>query len=98
VIDLAAADGGNCELTDVAGPVEHGGVRILPGHDFPSRCPARPAPCTPATSPRSASCWSTTGELDLDLDDEVVAGALLTHDGRGRRTNGPPSCSTGGDA
>ena len=82
VIDIAAADGGNCALTDVAGVVEHQGVRIIPGHDFPSEM-ANEASALYALN-IATFCELLVDEEDglhLDVDDDVVAGALLTHDG-----------------
>ncbi len=82
VIDIAAADGGNCALTDVAGVVEHQGVRIIPGHDFPSAM-ANEASALYALN-IATFCELLVDEEDglhLDVDDDVVAGALLTHDG-----------------
>lgn len=82
VIDLAAADGGNCALTEVGRVVEHEGVRIIPGNDFPSAM-AGEASALYARNV-AAFCELLIDEdrgVHLDLDDEVVAGALLTHDG-----------------
>jgi H+-translocating NAD(P) transhydrogenase subunit alpha len=81
VIDLASADGGNCELTDVAGPVTHGGVRILPGHDLPSQMPGEASALYARNVAAFCELFVTEGDVTLDLDDEVVTGALLTHDG-----------------
>jgi H+-translocating NAD(P) transhydrogenase subunit alpha len=82
VIDLAAADGGNCALTQVGSVVEHGGVRIIPGNDFPSAMPGEAS----ALYARNIAAFcelliDDDHHLNLDLDDEIVAGALLTHDG-----------------
>jgi H+-translocating NAD(P) transhydrogenase subunit alpha len=81
VIDLAAADGGNCELTDVAGEVVHGGVRILPGHDFPSQMPQEASALYARNIQAFLELLVGEDGVAIDLDDEVVAGALLTHDG-----------------
>ncbi len=82
VIDLAAADGGNCELTDVEGPVEHGGVRILPGHHLASSMAAEASAMYANNITSFVELLVTDGQIGLDRDDEVVAGALLTHEGR----------------
>jgi H+-translocating NAD(P) transhydrogenase subunit alpha len=63
VIDLAAADGGNCELTDLAGPVEHHGVRILPGHDLASQMPGEASALYARNILAFSGCWSTDGRL-----------------------------------
>ena len=81
VIDLAAADGGNCELTSLDGPVEHHGVRILPGHDLPSTMPAESSTLYAGNITSFLGLLAPEGEIEIDRDDEVVAGALLTHDG-----------------
>jgi H+-translocating NAD(P) transhydrogenase subunit alpha len=81
VIDLAAADGGNCELTDIAGIVEHGGVRIVPGHDLPSQMAGEASALYARNILAFCALLVSDGALRLDLDDEVVAGALLTHEG-----------------
>lgn len=81
VIDLAAADGGNCELTDTAGVVDHGGVRIIPGHHFPSEMPTEASTMYGRNIAGYCGLLITDGALSVDLDDEVIAGSLLTHDG-----------------
>lgn len=81
VIDLAAADGGNCELTSTEGVVEHGDVRILPGHDLPSTMPAEASTLYANNITSFLGLIAPEGEVTVDLDDEVVAGSLLTHDG-----------------
>ncbi len=82
VIDLAAADGGNCELTSLSGTVEHDGVRIFPGHNLASEM-AGEASAMYANNIVSFVSLLTDdeGALNLDRDDEVVAGSLLTADG-----------------
>lgn len=81
VIDLAAADGGNCALTDAAGEVEHGGVRIIPGQDFPAQMPGEASAVYGRNIANFAGLLVTDGALAVDREDAVVAGALLTHDG-----------------
>jgi H+-translocating NAD(P) transhydrogenase subunit alpha len=81
VIDVAAADGGNCELTELAGPVEHQGVRVLPGHGLASQMPGEASALYARNILAFCGLLVSEGELRLDLDDEVVAGSLLTHAG-----------------
>lgn len=82
VLDLAAADGGNCALTEVGTTVEHRGVRIIPGNDFPSAMAGESS----ALYARNIAAFcellvDDEGQVVLDRDDEIVAGALVTHDG-----------------
>jgi NAD(P) transhydrogenase subunit alpha len=83
VVDLAAATGGNCELTRAGEEVVHHGVLVLG------------PPNLAATVPADASLlyarnvfnllmllWNKkTKELTVPESDEVVAGTLLTHAG-----------------
>ncbi len=62
--------------------MEHAGIRILPGHDLPSEMPAEAS----ALYARNISAFcgllvDDDGAVTIDLDDEVVAGALLTSGG-----------------
>jgi H+-translocating NAD(P) transhydrogenase subunit alpha len=82
VVDVAAADGGNCELTQLAGPVERHGVLIVPGHDLPAQMPAEASALYARNIAAFCGLLVTDGRLALDLDDEVVAGALLTRGGQ----------------
>jgi H+-translocating NAD(P) transhydrogenase subunit alpha len=90
LIDMAAATGGNCALTDGSSEVEHGGVRIVG------------APNLAATMPGEASKLyarnlvaltkllldpEDPGRLQLDTSDEIIEQAMLTH--AGRVTHGP---------
>jgi len=82
IVDLAVEQGGNCELSQPDRDVVHGGVTILG--------PANLA----ATLPHDASAlyarnvWALLqllwkdGKLAVDTADEVIAGCLLTHEGR----------------
>jgi H+-translocating NAD(P) transhydrogenase subunit alpha len=97
VIDVAAADGGNCELTDTSGIVEHGGVRIVPGHDLPSQMPSEASALYARNIQAFCGLLVTDGELRLDLGDEVVAGALLTHAGEVRHQRTAELLGGGGD-
>lgn len=81
VIDLAAADGGNCELTELDRVVEHHGVRIIPGHGMAGSMPGEASRMYGNNIAAFVQLLVADGALHLDLDDEVVAGSLLTHDG-----------------
>ncbi len=83
IIDLAAESGGNCELTQAGEIVDEGGVKIVGPRNLPSEMPA------PASQLYSKNLENLlglmvddeTGELTLNFDDEVIAGACLTHEG-----------------
>ena len=48
----------------------------------PPPCRCTPARCTPATSPACSSLIIADGELTLDFEDEIMADACVTHEGR----------------
>jgi NAD(P) transhydrogenase subunit alpha len=81
VVDLAADSGGNCELTENGKEVVKHGVAILGYSDLPASVPHD------ASSVFARNLLSLLGlvqgkeGLKLDLQDEIIAGALLTHNG-----------------
>ena len=83
VIDLAAETGGNCELTEPGETkVEHG-VTIV----GPIGLPSTMADHASSLYARNVQALlkvmiDDEGELKLDFEDEVIAGACITHDGK----------------
>jgi len=82
IVDLAAADGGNCELSEPDRIVEHGEVRIIPGQLLINSMPGEASALYARNVAALAKLLISDGELDIDLDDEVVGGAVMTHEGR----------------
>jgi NAD(P) transhydrogenase subunit alpha len=84
IVDLAVEQGGNCELSRPGEDVTHGDVLILGPRNLPAETPAD------ASQLYARNVWALIepmledGALKLDLEDEVVDGALLTHDGEVR--------------
>jgi len=88
VVDLAAETGGNVEgvaagrLTEVAVP---GGTVALVGmKDAASRVPVDASRLYSGNITALLGLLASDGEVRVDLDDEVVAGACLTHAGEVR--------------
>lgn len=81
VIDLAAADGGNCELSEPDRVVEHHGVRILPGQGLVNTMPGEASALYARNVLALAKLLVTDGAVHIDLEDEVVGGTVMTHDG-----------------
>lgn len=82
IIDLAAADGGNCELSDPDRVVEHAGVRIVPGQGLVNSMPGEASALYARNVVALVKLIVDEGALRIDLDDEVVAGTVMTHAGR----------------
>jgi NAD(P) transhydrogenase subunit alpha len=82
VIDLAAADGGNCELSEPDRVVEHAGVRIVPGHGLVNTMPGEASALYARNVAALVKLIVADGALHIDVADEVVSGTLMTHEGR----------------
>lgn len=81
VIDLAAADGGNCELSQPDRVVEHGDVRIIPGQTLVNSMPGEASALYARNVLSLVKLLVTEGAVRIDLSDEVVAGTVMTHEG-----------------
>jgi NAD(P) transhydrogenase subunit alpha len=83
IVDLAGESGGNCELTKGGETVvSDNGVKVLAPANLPSDMPAHASQLYAKNVENLlALLVSEEGELALDWDDEIVAGACITHDG-----------------
>lgn len=84
IVDLAVEQGGNCELSRAGEEVIHHGVVILGPADLPSQTPLDASTLYARNVLALVRELVRDGQLALDLDDEIVAGALLTHGGEVR--------------
>jgi NAD(P) transhydrogenase subunit alpha len=83
IVDLAAEQGGNCELTVPGQVVERHGVRIVGYTDLPSRM-ARQSSQLYATNLLRLIEELTPGKdgtMTVNMDDELVRGATVIHEG-----------------
>jgi H+-translocating NAD(P) transhydrogenase subunit alpha len=84
IVDLAAEQGGNCELTEPGKVAEHHGVTIIGYTDLPSRLAAQSSQLY-ATNLRHLLTDLTPekdGRIVVDMEDEVFRGATVV---QGRR-------------
>ncbi len=81
IIDLAAEGGGNCTLTQPGETITHQGVTIHAPLNVPSQVPFHASEMYAKNLLNFMSLFIKDGEIELDLEDEVIAGALLTKDG-----------------
>ncbi len=82
IVDLAAEAGGNCELTVPGRNVEHAGITILGPLNIPSMMPGEASVLYSRNVAGLLDLLiSEDGELVVDFDDEVIAGAGVTHAG-----------------
>ncbi len=82
IVDLAGEAGGNCELSEPGESVIQHDVKIL----APLNVPSTMAEHASALYARNIQALlglmiGDSGELSLDFDDEVIAGACITRGG-----------------
>ena len=83
IVDLAAEQGGNCVLTDPGRVVQHKGVTIIGYTDLPSRMASMSSQLYGATvTALLEELQNDEGQLHVDLDDEVVRGAIVLDRGK----------------
>ncbi len=83
IIDLAVAQGGNCELSKADEEVTHNGVLILGPSNLAASTMPRDSSVLFARNLRALTqLLIQDGELKIDTEDEVIAGSLLTHQGK----------------
>lgn len=81
VVDLAAASGGNCELTVPDTVVTHGEVRIMGPTNLPATMPVDASHLLARTMAAMIEEFTREGNFVPDIEDEIFAGALVSHDG-----------------
>ncbi len=81
IIDLAAEGGGNCTLTQPGKTINHNGVTIHAPLNVPSQVPFHASDMYAKNLFNFMSLFIKEGEMDVDWEDEVITGALLTRDG-----------------
>lgn len=83
IIDLAAEAGGNCELTRAGERVETpNGVLILGPRNLPSTVPYHASQMYSRNIASFLQDLVKNGQLTLSMEDECVAGTLVTHGGK----------------
>jgi len=81
IMDLAAENGGNCELTYPGKVAEVNGVIIDGTLNLPSTMPVHASQLYSKNVISFINHLCPEGEINLNLDDEIISGALFTHDG-----------------
>jgi NAD(P) transhydrogenase subunit alpha len=95
IVDLAAEQGGNCELTEPNEVVVRDGVSIIGYTDLPSRLAAQSSQLY-ATNLRhllTELCPGKDGNVVVDMEDEVIRGATVCTQGETTWPPPPPKLS-----
>jgi NAD(P) transhydrogenase subunit alpha len=81
IVDLAGEAGGNCELSKPGETVIKHGVKILAPLDLPSRLAEHASALYARNVEALLGLMLEEGQLKLDFEDEVIAGACITRGG-----------------
>jgi len=84
VVDIAAAQGGNCELSRPDEIVLHKGVKIIGYTDLASRMGSVASDLYGTNIVNLLDEMGNADGFALDLDNDIIAGCLVVHDGAKR--------------
>ena len=82
IVDVAAEQGGNCELTKPGETVVEGGVKIVGPLNLPASLPYHASEMYARNLFNLLKPAIVKGAVAIDWNDEVFAGAVLTRDGQ----------------
>ena len=81
IVDLAAEQGGNCELTKPGEEINVNGVTVLGPLNLASDLAADASRMFSRNAEKLVLYLLADGELSFDFDNEIVKGCVVTHDG-----------------
>ena len=81
IVDIAAEDGGNCELTKAAETVLHQGVKIYGPVNVPSMVGNHASEMYSKNLLNFLELLIQDGAINIDLEDEIISSSLITHAG-----------------
>ena len=79
IMDLAAENGGNCELTQKDKVVNHNQIIIDGTSNLPGTMPVHASELYSKNVAAFLTYMVKDGQLNLDLEDEIISGALYSH-------------------
>ena len=82
IVDLAGATGGNCELSKADEVVEHVGVTIIAPTNLAATVPVHASQLYSRNVTSFLSLLIKDGELNIDMNDDVVGPSCVTHQGQ----------------
>jgi NAD(P) transhydrogenase subunit alpha len=85
VVDLAVAQGGNCAGTVPGETVVRNGVKLIGGNDLPCTVPNHASALYARNLVALLEPVLKEGAVQLNTDDELIAGCLISLDGSIRR-------------
>ena len=81
IVDLAAEGGGNCELTKAGATIVHNRVKVYGPLNVPSTVSGHASELYAKNLLNLLSLMIKEGELNIDLEDQILKDSLITHGG-----------------
>ncbi len=81
IVDLAAERGGNCELTQAGERIVHQGVTVIGDTNLPASMAATASKLYSKNLCAILAMIIHEGALTMDMNDEIIAAALIIHKG-----------------
>jgi H+-translocating NAD(P) transhydrogenase subunit alpha len=82
ILDMAVEFGGNCELSEAGKTVVKHGVKIIGEPNIPALLPQQSSDLYSKNILALLQHISKDGNVNLNLDDEIVKGSLITYNGQ----------------
>ena len=82
IMDLAAENGGNCELTKKDKIIFHNQITIDGTSNIPGTMPVHASELYGKNISAFLTYMAEDGKLNISLDDEIISGAMFTHKGK----------------
>ena len=79
IMDLAAENGGNCELTQKDKVIEHNQITIDGTSNLPGTMPVHASELYAKNVAAFLTYMVKDGQLDLNMEDEIISGAMYSH-------------------
>ena len=79
IMDLAAENGGNCELTKINEVINHNNVMIDGTSNLPATMPRHASDLYSKNVAALLSHMVNNSSINLDLDDEIISESIFTH-------------------
>ena len=82
IMDLAAENGGNCELTQKDKVIIHNHVTIDGSSNIPGLMPVHASELYGKNVSAFLAYMAKEGTLNIDLEDEIISGSMFTYQGK----------------
>jgi NAD(P) transhydrogenase subunit alpha len=81
IVDLAANQGGNCEVTDPGKDINHHGVTVIGPTNLPSSMPVHASQLYAKNIATLLQYLVKDNAINLDFEDDIIGNTCITHGG-----------------